>query len=347
MATAPPRPPAVTLTCVLLAVGCGLLLVQLTSVLGSWGSIEMQDGLRTLADDARLRDLGIGLDQLLDLARWLVYAAIAFAACGAVFAVYTVRGHRTSRLMLTILCGVAAFAFATLGLGGILPAAFAAMCAFSLWSPDARRWFDAVDGRAARPPLSAPAAPVQPHVHPSEPVAPGPQQQAVASPAPLATYPGAVPPPVRTGGRPRAVTVPVVVTLVSSGVVALLGAVNLLVSTVGADLFREAMQQPGLGQDFMRMAGTDVEEMLTTARWTSAVWLVLGLAGLAAAAATARRSRAGVVALSGLCGLTVAGAIVFFPLGIVTAGLAIWVLVQLRHPDARAWFAAPKDRSDA
>ena len=48
---------------------------------------------------------------------------------------------------------------------------------------------------------------------------------------------------------------------------------------------------------------------------------------------------AGAVALQVVCAVTIAVSAFFLPLGVVTAGAAIVVLVQLRRPEARAWYA--------
>jgi hypothetical protein len=269
MADRPPRPPALTLTCIFVGVGCGLLLVNLVSALSSWGSIELQDAVRDALAQEPVKELGLSMDQALDYLRYAVYVGIVLTASGAVFAVYAARGHRTSRVMLTILCGIAFVVLATLGLPGLLP--------------------------SAQP---APVGPV---------------------------------------ARPRSVTVAVVTTFVASGVVALLGLLLLLVTTVGADAYRTALTEPGLARDLVRSSGVSADEMIELLRVSAIVWLVACVAGVVAALAVVRRVPSGGTALVVVAAVTIGLSVFFLPLGVVTGAAAIVVIVQLRRPESRAW----------
>lgn len=339
MAERPPRPQALTLTCIFVGVGSALLLVNLVSTLSSWGSIELQDAVREALATEPLKEAGIGLDQALDALRYAAYVGVVLTASGAVFALYAARGHRTSRVMLTILCGLAFLVFAAMGLPGLLPAAFAGVCGWSLWTAEARRWFDQVNGRpvpalatATRTGAADPFAAVPPSSTPEvdTPAAFPSDGEQPATP----TSTGAAP-----AARPRSVSVAVVTTVVSCAVVGFFGLIALLVSTIGADAYRSALSEPGMAQDWLRSAGVDADQVIELLRLSSTVWLVLSVVGLAAAIATAKRLPAGVVTLRIVAALTVGVSVFFLPLGIVTAAAAVVVVVQLRRPDARAWLA--------
>lgn len=339
MADRPPRPQALTLTCIFVGVGSALLLVNLVSTLSSWGSIELQDAVREALATEPLKEAGIGLDQALDALRYAAYVGVVLTASGAVFALYAARGHRTSRVMLTILCGLAFLVFAAIGLPGLLPAAFAGVCGWSLWTAESRRWFDQVNGRAV------PALATATRTGAADPFAAVPPSSTPEVEAP-ATFPSAgeqpaTPAPSRaaSAARPRSVTVAVVTTVVSCAVVGFFGLIALLVSTIGADAYRSALSEPGMAQDWLRSAGVDADQVIGLLRLSSTVWLVLSAIGLAAAIATAKRMSAGVVALRIVAALTVGVSVFFLPLGIVTAAAAVVVVVQLRRPDARAWLA--------
>ena len=131
----------------------------------------------------------------------------------------------------------------------------------------------------------------------------------------------------------------VVTTVAACALVGTFGLLALLVSTLGADAYRSALDQPGTAQDLLRSSGIDADELIDLLRISSTVWLALSAAGLAAALAAARRVAAGAVALQVVCAVTIAVSAFFLPLGVVTAGAAIVVLVQLRRPEARAWYA--------
>lgn len=343
MAERPPRPQALTLTCIFVGVGSALLLVNLVSTLSSWGSIELQDAVREALATEPLKEAGIGLDQALDALRYAAYVGVVLTASAAVFALYAARGHRTSRVMLTILCGLAFLVFAAMGLPGLLPAAFAGVCGWSLWTAESRRWFDQVNGRAVPALATATrtgAADPFAAVPPSSPEVGAPAAfpsdgEQPASPTP--SHP--VPPRAAPAVRPRSVTVAVVTTIVSCAVVGFFGLIALLVSTIGADAYRSALTEPGMAQDWLRSAGVDADQVIGLLRLSSAVWLVLSAIGLAAAIATAKRLPAGVVTLRIVAALTVGVSVFFLPLGIVTAAAAVVVVLQLRRPDARAWLA--------
>lgn len=335
-----------TLTCVFVGVGCALLLVNLVSALSSWGSLALQDAVREALQREPARELGITMDQALDYLRYAAWTGVVLTASGAVFAVYTARGHRVSRVMLTVLCGLAFVVFASLGLPGLLPAAFAGVCGWSLWTPEARRWFAQLAGKDVAPlPSTAGTTGGRP-----DPFASGPTQ----GPAPSASSTGPTPavttapsaPPAGTtaappaGRRPRSVQVAVVTTIVSCVTVGLFSVLALLVSTLGADVYRTTLEQPGVARDMMQASDLDADEVLELMRAFSAAWLVVSVAGLVAAVLTARRSRGGAVALVVTATLAIVASVpALLPFGLVSIGLAILVIVQVRRPDARAWLA--------
>lgn len=336
----PPRPPALLLTCIFVGVGSGLLLVELVSLLSEWGSIALQDAVRDALRQEPARELGISVDQALVGLRYAAYAGVALAASGLVFAIYTARGHRSSRVLLTVLLGLAFLVFASLGLAGLLPAVFAGVSAWSLWTPEVRRWFDQVDGRTSAPALAGAAA------GRSDPFAsrtPTPVDAdapaGVDAPAAQSSADPAAPAPVGSTQAPRSVRTALLTTIIACSVVGLFGLVTLLVSTLGADAYRSALTQPGLAQDMLRSSGIDADQVVSLLRVSSVVWLAASAAGLASALVAARRVAAGVVALQVVSAATLVISLFYLPLGIVTIVAAVVVLVQLRRPESRAWFS--------
>jgi hypothetical protein len=350
MADRPPRPQALTLTCVFVGVGCALLLLNLVTALSSWGSIALQDAVRDALEREPARELGLTMDQALDYLRYAAYVGVVLTASGAVFAVYAARGHRVSRIMLTVLCGIAFLVFASLGLAGLLPAAFAGVCAWSLWTPEARRWFDQVDGREVpavagatrRPDAALPSA--TPTAHPSaqhpsaqdpsgQPPASGPVGRAVTTQEPATRPPG-----TSATERPRSVTTAVLVTVLSCAVVALFSLLALGAVTLGADFYRTAMEQQGTSGVF-QLSDAEIDRAFALLRIVAPIWLLVSVAGLVAAILTARRSRLGARLLLVLSAVTIGVSVAGLPLGVVTIGLAVLVIVQLNRPDAKAWLA--------
>lgn len=333
MPDAPRRPSSVTLTCVFVGVGCALLLVNLVSALSSWGSIPLQDAVRDALEREPARELGLTMDQALDYLRYAAWVGVVLTVSGGVFAVYAARGHRVSRVMLTVLCGLAFLVFAASGLPGLLPAAFAGVCAWSLWTPEARRWFDQVAGKDV-PPL--PSTTSHAHIR-ADPFGGTPPGSAAPSPPTAPAAGEQVARPARR--RPKSVQIAVVTTIVSCVMVGLFSLLALLVSTLGADFYRTAMEQQGTTGMF-QLSDAEVDRAFSVLRVVAPIWLALSVAGLVAAILTARRSRGGAVALVVTASLAIVASVpALLPFGLVSIGLAILVIVQVRRPDARAWLA--------
>ncbi|MGJ9412620.1 hypothetical protein ACHAAC_07900 [Aeromicrobium sp. CF4.19] len=355
MPEAPRRPLPVTMACFFVIFSSVLIVVNLASALSQWGSLDMQESLRDMLATEPLASMDIAMDDLLGLLEILAQVVIVLAIAAGVFAVYVIRGHEPSRWILSGMLVLAGVMFAATGLVGILPGVMAFVAAAVLWTQDSRQWFAAKNGRppvqartrggaAARPdPFATATAPPEASapVHPStspHPAQPAPSHQGVAQ------QPGATgPPPVDPARRPRPVTVAVWVAGASSAAVAGLCGLGLLAVLVGGDLYREALEQPGFLQDYLSSSGWSAEGFLTFMQAAFGGFLVLGLVGLAVAlwARTGHPvARGALVAMSILTlVVSVVATLGFIPFNLLTGAAAIVVLVQLRNPLARAWFA--------
>lgn len=365
MPAAPPRPPALTLTCAFVGAGSLLALFQLMGFLSDGGSVEVQDAVREGLAAEPLAGAGIGVDQALEWLRILAYVGLVLATSGAVFAFYTARGHRPSRIALTVLCVLTAVAFAAAGLAGILFALFAGMCAASLWTADSRRWFAAVqdgavqdgrgqDGRGqdGKKSTREHATTVsRPRTGKSGESASRPDPFGGPSPVPAATASpdesgtsgeaeaGAVPRPDASvpARRPAPLTSAAVITLVSSALVGLFSLLTLLTSTLGADLYRDALSQPGMAQDILRSSDVTADDLITATRWFSAAWVALCAAAIPSAVAALRGSPGGVVGVRVCAILTLPLSVLGTFAGVLTGGAAIVVLVLLARPEVKRW----------
>lgn len=339
------RPPALTIACVFIGVASGLLLGSVVSVLGSWTSIDTQESIRGAMDEAVLRDVGVSVETAVRWARWVLIGIVPLAVAGIVFAVFAVRGHRSSRWFLTALCGLGTIVMVSGGLVGLLPAAMLFLCAFTIWSPDSRRWFDAVNGRA----VAVPAGPApQPGVHPAAKVQgpainvptydPATQTYATQeAPAPAPPRDPRATPVVDGSRRPRALDIAAWTTIGASAIVILGSAMGLLVSTLGADVYRDAAQESSMMGDLVRDSGVSIDTLLTYMRWLTGVSLVVSLLGLAAGVGALTGRRAALIFLWIMAGATIALSLASFPVGIPTGIAAVVVLVQSLKPEVRAW----------
>lgn len=348
MPTPPARPPVLLYVCIFLGVGSTLVLLELVDALSSWGSVEMQDAVRDTLAQEPFTSTDITVTQAMGWLRVLAYVGVVVSTAGAVFSVYTVRGHNTSRIMLTVLCGLSALLFASGGLVGLLPAVAAMMSASLLWSPDVRRWFRAVGGKEVEPvgaasgpsglggsPASSPGRTSQP-----DPFAPGATtgRDTLTAPAPVPP-----PPPLAARApdeRPRPVRIALGFTMVPSAMALLLGGFMLLAVTVGGDSLRTSMDEPGVLRELLAASDTTVDEMLDLVLVVSILWVVLSVVALAAAAAASRRSRAGRTLVLVCAVLTLPLSALALPFGVATGAAAVVVIAQLLKPEAKAWFAA-------
>lgn len=144
--SAPSRPPRLTTACLFLGLASGLLAVSSFSGLSNLMSIDMRQSVTEAMSSGPLDATGISVDTVLGWMRWVLTAGTIVAACAVVFSIYAWRGHRPSRVIVTVWAGVAALFFLAGGLWGMLPAAFCIYCAVVLWTSDVRRWFAAVNG---------------------------------------------------------------------------------------------------------------------------------------------------------------------------------------------------------
>lgn len=109
-------------------------------------SIDMRQSVSDAMSSGPLNTTGISVDTVLGWMRWVLTAGTIVAACAVIFSIYAWRGHRPSRVIVTVWAGIAALFFLAGGMWGILPAAFCIYCAVVLWTGDVRRWFALVNG---------------------------------------------------------------------------------------------------------------------------------------------------------------------------------------------------------
>lgn len=304
-----PRPSAVTLSCVFIAVTAFLTLTEVSSALLDWGTVTMQDGLKPLLKQLADAGVDITMADLLGYLRWFALAMVPFAVSTMVFAIYAIRGDRTARVMTTILAIVAGIVSLPIGVFGIIQAMMMFLAAGALWTSDASRWF------RGEPALTA-----------VEPPTAGPSAEG----ADLALPP---PPAQSVTGRPTSVMTAGLVTIVGSMAAAAFSAIYLLVYTFARD---EYIKAASTGPFRDMVPARDLELMMQVTFWTSVAILPLAVVGIVAGLALLARRRAGRIATLLWAWATVAFSLVMLPLGL----LGIAVIVLLHRDDARAWTTA-------
>lgn len=336
--TAQRRPSAVTMACLFVGLSCLLLLVNVVTWLNNWGSLELQEQLHGVLSSASLRDTGLTIDELAVWVRRVLLVLVVVLIAGIVFAVYASRGHRPSRIYLTVMCGIAGMMFVGIGgLIGLLPAALAIACAIQLWSPDARAWFDVKSGRT--PAAASRTERPDPFAPSAQPTGTGQAQAGSTLIAASGAQPTPYAPPLGQVKRPASMTSAAVITLVGSAVVAGFCALALLAFAIVGDDYENTLNEQKFTRDLIRDSGVDVSTLMTMSIIMSAICLVLAVVGLGAALAVLGGRPIGRVALFVMAIVTLVVSLIGFPVGIPWTVASIIVLVQLNKPESRAWLA--------
>lgn len=331
--TAQPRPSAVTMACVFVGLSCLLLLVNSLSWLTSWTSLEIQEPLREAVTGQGLRDTGLSPDEAIEWLRRGLMVVVVVLIAGVVFAVYAALGHQTSRVFLTLMCGVASVLFVAIGgLIGLLPAAFAISCAFQLWGPDARQWFAVKNGK--QPAVAVPLAGTSPAL-PAQPRDAGTQAPA-GSDQPAQTVLTASAAMQAASPRPRSVLAAGLVTIISAGLVVGVGTLFLLTYFVSYDEMIRA-QQTSPFRDMIAMTDVELVAAFDQAAVACAVIVPLSLLASAAATAMLMGKSYGRIATLVLAVVTAPFALITV-VGVPWTAAAIAVVILLRRPEAKAWF---------
>jgi hypothetical protein len=340
------RPPILAGACFYLGLLSAVIAVRAISMVSTWNS---ENRAADVAPVLRgLRDAGLSADGAETFYRTFVTVVAVLAAAGVVFAVFTARGDRASRVGMTVSVGLAGLAtfFGALGatffmamLGGL-----AMLFTTRLWTGEVRTYFRTLAGHPVPLPKAAvtPPTPAVGSVQPpaSQHVAHQAAPQAPTSfPPPPAGHPGWAP---RREPLPKPVSIAVWSTLIGSIVAAGLSALLLLIVLAGFD-YDAVMEQGGPGADMIG-SESEFDTALRLLTALASISVVLSLGGLAASVRALVKRRAGGVPLFVMTVVTLIFSVIAFfvgfPFGIPWIVLAIVVLVQLRKPEARAWFAS-------
>ncbi|MFH7323139.1 hypothetical protein [Aeromicrobium sp. JJY06] len=328
-----PRPRSVTLACVYGGLGGVLATVALYETLANWGSIEVQEALRS-----GLEPLGADPSAVLPTLRWIVMGLLVCSIAATVFSFYAARGHQQSRIGLSVIAGLGAVTFLATGAAGILPAVLGSLIVYLLWSAPARQWFAVVNGRT---PLSLGTEPSVSGA-PAE-FRPPPQSsagQSAVQPPPYdpAQHAGLPQQPVAPAGRPR----PVGLALIIAGLGSLFGALGSGLVLLALVAMRDQVIAQYDDNDLLRgqldSAGISAEQMVTIGTWLFGSWLVVSVLGLVATAWAASGGPMGWWALIVISVLTAGIAALGLPVGLLWILGAVVVIVQLSRPEAKEWF---------
>lgn len=336
-----------------------IMAIRAISLVSTWNS----DGRATdfEATLEALRDAGLSASAAETFYKALITAVAVLAACGAVFALYTARGHRASRVGMTVVIGIAGTAtfFGVIGGTFLLAMVGALSVAFTirLWTGETARYFRALSGDepAVRKSTAADPFALPPHFTSEGGPAENTEYQLPPAPAPVpaparmpetptaASAPPYAPPPgyhqPRHETLPRSVSIAVWTTFTGSLVVAVGAGLSLLGLLLVGDDYETMLRDSPVGSGMLDQSDVDYDQMYRLSLTFLGICLPLAVAGLVASVLVLVTKRKGDVFLFVMVVVTVATSALMFPVGIPWTAAAIVCWVQLRKRESRAWFA--------
>lgn len=139
-----PRPRAVTLACIYAGLAGAMLLISFLDLATGWNSLEVQERVRSILEAGGFGG-SFDVETMMPMVRTAASIGAFLAMTVIVFAIFTARGDRSSRIALTILTVFALVVFAAGGIAGLIPAVLAIMVLTFLWSKPSREWFAVVN----------------------------------------------------------------------------------------------------------------------------------------------------------------------------------------------------------
>lgn len=315
----PQRPENVTMPAIFLGLTAMLSVFYISSVLGSWTSLETQEAITTALGDANLGQLS---DETAMTAIRVIFFGILIASIAAVvFSVFVLRGDKASRIGLSVLGVLAALLFVTGGLAGLIPALFSAVSVGLLWSAPARAWFDS----HAQIHQSATASVVTETAPPSQVVAAKPAASVAA---------------VVSLERPGILTAALVVTAVFSSLVLLAAALWLIVVSGNPGALVDAIENHPLAsvRELPDMLGQSAQEVVSTASTVMAVLGALSLVSLVSAGLAYFRKPGSREFLMVMSLIAMSVSVLAFPAGLPWALASAFVFYVTLRLDVKMWF---------
>lgn len=342
--TAPRRPPLLTAACTYLGVMAAIQSIRAITLVSTWNA---EDGADKVSPQLEvLRDSGISQASAESGYKVFLTVLAVLAAAGVVFAIYTARGDRASRVGLTVVMGLVGLFFFLGATGGsffdAVIGALAIAFTVRLWTGESRAWFRTL--ATGEPAPVAAAAAVRPDPFASSPAAQAPQAPQAPQPTQQAEHPSyqqaeqpARPQPP-ADKLPTSVGIAVWTALVGSIVAGLGSALMLLALVVVGTDYDDVIAQGGMGADMIRGQEGQFNTAVRFLVVMSSIALVAAAGGLFAAIRVLVTKRSGDVVLFVMTVVTLVVSVIGFPLGIPWTVAAVVALIQLRRPESKQWF---------
>jgi hypothetical protein len=323
------RPRQVTLAGWMIMLGSAVVVFSAFERVSGLRSIESQEAVADFLSEPPADELGLSVDQVLDLIQLFNLVAAACATAAAILGFYVLKQSKGARLALSVLA--LPLLISGLATGGIV-SSLVAVAAVMLWVQPARNWFE---GRP--PPAAAPVAPppVTPPVAPPD-APPGPPP--AAEPVP---WPQPAPPAGRTtAGRPPPVIWACVLTWACTGLVVTGLGMTLLVLLLTPDVLFDELhrQNPELADQ-----GLTDSEIKAASYVTAGLFIPWSLAAAGFAIQAFRRipwGRRALVISAGVAGGVSLLGMFASTIMVLPFVAAVVTVALLSRPEVRAWYHA-------
>lgn len=333
--TRPPRPRQVTLAAWLIMLGSAFVVLTVFERVSGLHSLESQEAVRKFLAEPPGSDLGLGMQQVLDILHAVALFAGACAAAAAVLGFYVLQGSRGARLALAVLA--LPLFLSGLVAGGFMSSVVVA-ASVMLWFQPSRDWFNGVVREPLRSEPSLPSASTGPRAFPGFGSGPTPGAQAPA-PTPDEQASGQVArPAARPGDRPSAVVWACALTWIFATLAVAVMASSIAVLAANPDLVFDELRNQN--PELVRQGLSD-DGIVRLTYVMGGVVIVWSLLAILFSALTFHRVSWARVALvvsasasAGLCLVGTLGQVLL----VLPLAASVVTLSLLVRPDVRAWF---------
>lgn len=337
--TRPPRPRQVTLAAWLIMLGSAFVVLTVFERVSGLHSLESQEAVRKFLAEPPGSDLGLGMQQVLDILHTVALGAGACAAAAAVLGFYVLQGSRGARLALAVLA--LPLFLSGLVAGGFMSSVVVA-ASVMLWFQPSRDWFNGVVRQPLPSEPSLPSAASGPRAYPGFGSGQTPGAQA-PPPTPDEQVTGQVARPedraaARPGDRPSAVVWACALTWVFATLAVAVMASSIAVLAANPDLVFDELRNQN--PELVRQGLSD-DLIIRLTYVMGGVVIVWSLLAILFSALTFQRVSWARVALvvsasasAGLCLVGTLGQVLL----VLPLAASVVTLSLLVRPDVRAWF---------
>lgn len=328
----PTRPEQVTMAALFIGFSAAISVFYISDFLMSWNSLATQEAINEALVGAEFGS--IDDETVLQTVRALLFVFLAVAIAAVVFAIYVFRGHKASRLALSIIAVLVGMLLAIGGVSGLIPAFFLFGSVGLMWSAPARKWFAAIND----PNWTAVKKnnPFAPNVTTGDTSVSESEQPKVV-PQPTQSEPAKVAP---NESRPPMLLISFIVTLMFTTTVVFTALIWMATWSRDPNLLINAITDHPVQavRDLPQTLGMTAVDLVQTMNKIILAFGVTAAIGLVAAVMAVLGKRGGREFLLTMSGVAIILSIAAFPVGLLWTASGVFVAYAMLRQDVKAWF---------